>query len=135
MYAQRINGGYNKEDLWSVDPDTHLVEEEPHTLANRTVARKVLAETPGLITVADRVKGTEVRKYISSKLMLKALTKKLSSFEESLSHAVALEEFIVPQDKMYIGIVNSQITAYEKMKKRRQTVTGFCIRNLWKSWQ
>jgi hypothetical protein len=125
VYAQRINGGYNKEDLWSMNPDTHLVEEEPHTLANRTVARKVLAETPGLITVADRVKGKEVRKYISSKLMIKALTKKLSSFDESLSHAVALEEFIVPQDKMYIGIVNSQITAYEKMKKEEALLKDF----------
>jgi len=108
VYAQRVNGSYIKEDL------TYTGR---HTLANRTVARKALAETPGLITVADKVKGTEVRKFISSRLMLKALTKKLTSFEESLSQAVALDEFIVPQDKMYIGIVNSQISAYDRIKK------------------
>ena len=27
VYANRANNGYNKEDLWSMDPDTHLVEE------------------------------------------------------------------------------------------------------------
>ena len=125
VYANRVNNGYNKEDLWSMDPDTHLVEEIPHTLANRTVARKALAETPGLITVADKVKGTEVRKFISSRLMIKALTKKLNSFEESLSQAVALNEFIVPQDKMYIGIINSQISAYDRMKKEEKLIQDF----------
>ena len=27
VYATRVNNGYNKEDLWSMDPDTHEVEE------------------------------------------------------------------------------------------------------------
>ena len=115
VYAQRINGGYIKEDLWSLNPDTHLVEHDPHTLANRTVAKQALAED--LITVEDRTKGAEIQKFISSRLMLKAITRKLTSFEESLSKAVALEEFIVPQDKLYIGIVNSQISSYDRMKK------------------
>lgn len=116
VYAQRINGAYIKEDL------TYTGR---HTLANRTVARKALAETPGLITVADKVKGTEVRKFISSRLMIKALTKKLNSFEESLSQAVALDEFVVPQDKMYIGIINSQISAYDRMKKEEKLLQDF----------
>lgn len=116
VYAQRINGAYIKEDL------TYTGR---HTLANRTVARKALAETPGLITVADKVKGKEVRKFISSRLMIKALTKKLNSFEDSLSQAVALDEFIVPQDKMYIGIINSQISAYDRMKKEEKLIQDF----------
>ena len=116
VYAQRINGAYIKEDL------TYTGR---HTLANRTVARQALAETPGLITVADKVKGKEVRKFISSRLMIKALTKKLNSFEDSLSQAVALDEFIVPQDKMYIGIINSQISAYDRMKKEEKLIQDF----------
>ena len=123
VYAQRVNGAYIKEDLWSLNPDTHEVEHDPHTLANRTVARNALQD--GSITVADRTKGAEARKFISSRLMVKAISRTLTSFEESLSQAVALDEFIVPQDKMYIGIVNSQIASYDRMKKEEALTQDF----------
>jgi len=123
VYAQRVNGAYIKEDLWSLNPDTHEVEHDPHTLANRTVARKALQD--GTITTADRTKGAEARKFISSRLMVKAISRTLTSFEESLSQAVALDEFIVPQDKMYIGIVNSQIASYDRMKKEEALTQDF----------
>jgi len=123
VYAQRVNGSYIKEDLWSLNPDTHEVEHDPHTLANRTVARNALQD--GSITVADRTKGAEARKFISSRLMVKAISRTLTSFEESLSQAVALDEFIVPQDKMYIGIVNSQIASYDRMKKEEALTQDF----------
>ena len=111
VYAQRVNGSYIKEDLWSLNPDTHEVEHDPHTLANRTVARNALQD--GSITVADRTKG------------VKAISRTLTSLEESLSQAVALDEFIVPQDKMYIGIVNSQIASYDRMKKEESLTQDF----------
>ena len=123
VYAQRVNGSYIKEDLWSLNPDTHEVEHDAHTLANRTVARNALQD--GTITVADRTKGAEARKFISSRLMVKAISRTLTSFEESLSQAVALDEFIVPQDKMYIGIVNSQIASYDRMKKEESLTQDF----------
>ena len=123
VYAQRVNGAYIKEDLWSLNPDTHEVEHDPHTLANRTVARNALQD--GSITLADRTKGAEARKFISSRLMVKAISRTLTSFEESLSQAVALDEFIVPQDKMYIGIVNSQIASYDRMKKEEALTQDF----------
>ena len=123
VYAQRVNGAYIKEDLWSLNPDTHEVEHDPHTLANRTVARNALQD--GSITLADRTKGAEARKFISSRLMVKAISRTLTSFEESLSQAVALDEFIVPQDKMYIGIVNSQIASYDRMKKEESLTQDF----------
>ena len=123
VYAQRVNGAYIKEDLWSLNPDTHEVEHDPHTLANRTVARNALQD--GTITTADRTKGAEARKFISSRLMVKAISRTLTSFEESLSQAVALDEFIVPQDKMYIGIVNSQIASYDRMKKEEALTQDF----------
>ena len=123
VYAQRVNGSYIKEDLWSLNPDTHEVEHDPHTLANRTVARNALQD--GSITLADRTKGAEARKFISSRLMVKAISRTLTSFEESLSQAVALDEFIVPQDKMYIGIVNSQIASYDRMKKEESLTQDF----------
>ena len=115
VYAQRVNGAYIKEDLWSLNPDTHEVEHDPHTLANRTVAKQALAED--LITVKDRTTGVEIRNFLSSRLTMKALTKKLNDFEQSLAKAVSLDDFIVPQDRMLVGIVNSQIVKYNKIIK------------------
>jgi len=111
VYAQRINKGYYKEDEFNADGE--CVRE-----ANRTVAKNALALDK--ITKADRTKGTEVRKFISSRLMLNAITRKLNDFQKSLSRAVELEEFIVPQDRMLIGIVNSQIAQHERAMKEEQ---------------
>jgi len=111
VYAQRINKGYYKDDEFNADGE--CVRE-----ANRTVAKNALALDK--ITKADRTKGTEVRKFISSRLMLNAITRKLNDFQKSLSRAVELEEFIVPQDRMLIGIVNSQIAQHERAMKEEQ---------------
>ena len=115
VYAQRVNGAYIKEDLWSINPDTHEVEHDPHTLANRTLAKQALAE--GLITAEDRTKGVEIRNFLSGRLTIKALTKKLNDFEQSLAKAVSLDDFVVPQDRMLVGIVNSQIVKYNTILK------------------
>ena len=112
VYAQRINKGYFKEDQFN--PDGDCIKE-----ANRTLARNALA-LGGKITVEDRVKGAEVRKFISSRLMVTAITRKLNDFQQSLSRAVEMEEFVVPQDRMLIGIVNSQIAMYEKAMKEEE---------------
>ncbi len=109
VYAQRINKGYYKEDQYN---DEGKVVKS----ANRTVAKNAL-EVGGKISVEDRCKGAEVRKFISSRLMVTAITRDLNDFQQSLSRAVALDEFIVPQDRMLIGIVNSQIGQYERAMK------------------
>ena len=107
--AQRINKGYFKEDEFNVDGDCTRE-------ANRTVARNALA-LGGKITVEDRVKGAEVRKFISSRLMVTAITRTLNDFQKSLSRAIEMDEFIIPQDRMLVGIVNSQIAMYERAMK------------------
>ena len=112
VYAQRINKGYYKEDQFNADGD--CIKE-----ANRTLARNALA-LGGKITVEDRCKGAEARKFISSRLMVTAITKKLNDFQQSLSRAVAMEEFVLPQDRMLVGIVNSQIVMYEKAMKEEE---------------
>jgi hypothetical protein len=117
VYAQRINKGYYKEDEFNADGE--CVRE-----ANRTVARNALA-LGGKISVEDRCKGAEVRKFISSRLMLTAITKKLTDFQQSLSLAVELDEFVVPQDRMLIGIVNSQIGQYERAMKEEQLTKDY----------
>lgn len=109
VYAQRINGVYLKQDL--INDDNVTVKK----YANRTVAKEALKG--GKITVEDRVKGAEIRKFISSRLMVTAITRKLNDFQQSLSRAVALDDFIIPQDNMLIGIVNSQIAMYERAIK------------------
>jgi len=117
VYAQRINKGYYKEDEFNAEGA--CVRE-----ANRTVARNALA-LGGKISVEDRCKGAEVRKFISSRLMLTAITKKLNDFQQSLSRAIELDEFVVPQDRMLIGIVNSQIGQYERAMKEEQLTKDY----------
>ena len=112
VYAQRINKGYYKEDQFNADGD--CIKE-----ANRTLARNALA-LGGKITVEDRCKGAEIRKFISSRLMVTAITRKLNDFQQSLSRAVAIEEFVLPQDRMLVGIVNSQIAMYERAMKEEE---------------
>ena len=112
VYAQRINKGYYKEDQFNADGD--CIKE-----ANRTLARNALA-LGGKITVEDRCKGAEIRKFISSRLMVTAITRKLNDFQQSLSRAVAMEEFVLPQDRMLVGIVNSQIAMYERAMKEEE---------------
>ena len=109
VYAQRINGAYLKQN--EIDHEGKVVKD-----SNREIARLALQDG-GKITVEDRCKGALIRQFISSRLMLRAITKKLSSFETNLSKAVSMEEFIVPQDRMLIGIVNSQIAQYERIMK------------------
>jgi len=104
--AQRVNGAYLKQDEWNYDNNSKGRK------ANRDIAKAALLE--GTITDADREKGLEARQFLSGRLTMKALTKRLSDFEANLATALALDEFIVPQDRMQIGIVNSQIAAYER---------------------
>ena len=52
--------------------------------------------------------------------MVTEITKKLNDFQQSLSRAVAMEEFVLPQDRMLVGIVNSQIVMYEKAMKEEE---------------
>lgn len=113
-FAQRINGAYLKQDEYSAN--TYKLTKH----ANRDVAKTALLE--GSVTDADREKGLEARQFLSGRLTMKALTKRLSDFEVNLAAALELDEFIVPQDRLQIGIVNSQIAAYERtMEEERLT--------------
>ena len=105
-HATRVNEGYLKEDEYNWNT-ARLTKH-----ANRDVAKKALAEST--ITEADRKEGMEARHFLHSRLTMKALSKRLTDFEAGLAKAVALDEFIVPQDRMMIGIVNSQIVSYHR---------------------
>ena len=108
-HATRVNEGYLKEDEYNWNT-ARLTKH-----ANRDVAKKALAEST--ITEADRKEGVEARHFLHSRLTMKALSKRLTDFEAGLAKAVALDEFIVPQDRMMIGIVNSQIVSYHRQLK------------------
>ena len=57
--------------------------------------------------------------------MVTAITRDLNDFQQSLSRAVELDEFVVPQDRMLIGIVNSQIAQYERAMKEEQLTKDY----------
>ena len=113
-FATRINEGYLKEDEYSWN--THRLTKH----ANRDVAKKALRE--GTVTEADRKEGVEARHFLHSRLTMKALSKRLTDFEAGLAKAVSLDEFVIPQDRMMIGIVNSQIVSYHR-QLREESMT------------
>jgi len=109
VYATNVNGGYIKMPQYAFDEnDVHIVVKIP----NRDVAKQALAD--GVVTEQDRRIGKEAQQYLSSRLAMKALSGRLSDFESVLAGTIALEEFIVPQDKSKIGVVNSQIASYQR---------------------
>lgn len=109
VYATNVNGGYIKMPQYAFDEnDVHIVVKIP----NRDVAKQALAD--GVVTEQDRRVGKEAQQFLSSRLAMKALSGRLSDFESVLAGTIALEEFIVPQDKSKIGVVNSQIASYQR---------------------
>ena len=106
-YATIVNSGYLKAAEYDKVTYNTIVKE-----ANRDVAKKALAD--GIVNEEHRVLGRKAQQFLSSRLAMKALTKRLNDFEASLAGTVALTEFIVPEDRSKIGLVNSQIASYQR---------------------
>ena len=108
-YATMLNGGYLKSPKHDYDKDKcYVVVKE----ANRDVAKKALAD--GVVNEEHRILGRKAQQFLSGRLAMKALTKRLNDFEASLAGTIALTEFIVPEDRSKIGLVNSQIVSYQR---------------------
>ena len=73
-YATIVNGGYLKAAEYDKVTYNTIVKE-----ANRDVAKKALAD--GVVGEEHRVLGRKAQQFLSSRLAMKALTKRLSDFE------------------------------------------------------
>jgi hypothetical protein len=91
--AQRINGEYLKEPVWT-QPDNDLTG--PMVLvkdANKQMVKQWLrTENFSLVTTADRDQGREIRNYFNGYL-LKQISGKINEFEQTALRIAQMEEF------------------------------------------
>jgi hypothetical protein len=106
--ADRINDGqYVKEDQRSTDGQCVIRE------ANKHMLRRWLREDYcGEDTAEDREQGLAARAWHRGQLLMTALKRPLSGFEETLNRVVGLDEFALEINQLEIAIVASQIRTY-----------------------
>jgi hypothetical protein len=107
--ADRINGGYFKEDQWNTSTAAHFKSKE----ANKAMIKRWLQEGYcGEDTAADRELGIAARAWHRGQLLMTALKRPLSGFEETLNRAVGPDEFALEVNQLEIAIIASQIRSY-----------------------
>ena len=101
--AQRINGGYFKEDQYTFNEETG---ERTLTLRRNRDVMMGLLDNPAIISDEDRAEGREVLRYLQNDLTFRGLKGKLTDFDTSVSRVVAVEdEFDSAQHRLELAIV------------------------------
>jgi hypothetical protein len=118
--ADRINDGqYVKEDQRSTDGQCVIRE------ANKHMLRRWLREDYcGEDTAEDREQGLAARAWHRGQLLMTALKRPLSGFEETLNRAVGLDEFALEIHQYEIAIVASQIRTYRTGVEHEKRMWG-----------
>lgn len=117
--ADRINGGYAKEDQRSTDGQCVIRE------ANKAMLRRWLREGYcGEDTEADRDVGLAARAWHRGRLLVTALKRPLNNFEETLNRAVGLDELALEVNQLEIAIIASQIQSYRSGVAEEQKMWG-----------
>lgn len=112
-YADRINGGeYRKEREYLVRADGTLTDQvvrEP----NKIYMWQAI-QGRELLTDADRETGRQARDWVAKNLMLKTLKGTVSEFEQALTRAVQMDDFMTGSDRYEIALITSQIRAWRE---------------------
>jgi len=117
--ADRINGGYIKEDQRSADGQCVIRE------ANKAMLRRWLREGYcGEDTPEDRDVGAAARAWHRGRLLMTALKRPLTEFEDMLNRAVGLDEFALEVNQLEIAIIASQIQSYRAGVAEEQKMWG-----------
>ena len=117
--ADRINGGYIKEDQRSADGQCVIRE------ANKSMLRRWLREGYcGEDTPEDRDVGAAARAWHRGRLLMTALKRPLTEFEDMLNRAVGLDEFALEVNQLEIAIIASQIQSYRAGVAEEQKMWG-----------
>jgi hypothetical protein len=118
--ADRINDGqYVKEDQRSSDGQCVIKE------ANKAMIKRWLTEGYcGEDTAADRDIGAAARVWHRGQLLMTALKRPLSGFEETLNRAVGMDEFGLETNQLEIAIIASQIRSYRTGAAHEQRMWG-----------
>ena len=112
-YADRLNGGeYRKEPEYLVREDNTLTTEVVRH-PNKTYMWQAITDS-SLPTAEDTHVGRQAREWISKILVMRALRGPLSEFDQALSRAVEMDEFMTGSDRYEIALVTSQIRAWRE---------------------
>lgn len=114
--ADRVNDGfYYKETQYNLD---ETIKFEP----NRVVLRRTLNENSA--TDADRELGRQARTWHRGQLLMTALKRPLTGFEDTLNRAVGMDEFGLEVHQLEIAIAASQIRSYRTGAAHEQRMWG-----------
>lgn len=118
--ADRINDGqYLKESQRSSDGQCVIRE------ANKAMIKRWLTEGYcGEDTAADRDVGVSARAWLQGQLLMTALKRPLTGFEDTLNRAVGMDEFALETNQLEIAIVASQIRSYRTGLAHEQKMWG-----------
>jgi hypothetical protein len=118
--ADRINDGqYVKEDQRSSDGQCVIKE------ANKAMIKRWLTEGYcGEDTAADRDIGAAARVWHRGQLLMTALKRPLSEFEDTLIRATDQDEFALEVNQLEIAIIASQIRSYRTGAAHEQRMWG-----------
>lgn len=112
-YADRMNGGeYRKEREYLVRADGTLTDQvvrEP----NKVYMWQAI-QGRELLTDADRETGRQARDWVRKRLVMQGLRGNMSEFDQALSRAVEMDEFMTGADRYEIALVTSQIRAWRE---------------------
>jgi hypothetical protein len=120
--ADRINDGqYLKEDQWNTSTAAHFKSKE----ANKAMIKRWLQEGYcGEDTAADRDVGAAARAWHRGQLLMTALKRPLSGFEDTLNRAVGMDEFALEVHQLEIATIASQIRSYRTGLAHEQRMWG-----------
>ena len=118
--ADRINDGqYLKESQRSADGQCVIRE------ANKLMIRRWLQEGYcGEDTEADWEQGRAARAWHRGQLLMTALKRPLSEFEDTLSRATGQDEFALEVNQLEFAIIASQIRSYRTGVAHEQRMWG-----------
>jgi hypothetical protein len=118
--ADRINDGqYLKESQRSADGQCVIRE------ANKLMIRRWLTEGYcGEDTEADWAEGRAARAWHRGQLLMTALKRPLSEFEDTLSRATGQDEFALEVNQLEFAIIASQIRSYRTGVAHEQRMWG-----------
>jgi hypothetical protein len=118
--ADRINGGqYYKESQRSADGQCVIKE------ANKLMIRRWLTEGYcGEDTAEDRELGASARAWHRGQLLMTALKRPLTEFEDTLSKSAGMDEFALEVNQLEIAIIASQIRSYRSGLAEEQKMWG-----------
>jgi hypothetical protein len=121
--ADRVNAGaYHKEPQRDKDNyDTVLFE------PNRAIMNRALGQ-PAEITAEDTELGNLARAWHKNRLLMTAIKRPLTGFEDNLSTAAGMDEFALEVHKLEIATIASQIRSFRNgfalEEKMWDTTTG-----------